>query len=142
MREPSQARKRTLALHERAIKFSTAVNQLYPEGDMTYPSMVVWRQLIRSADSVSNNLVEAGNGSSDADFLNKLRLALREAKESKACLAKIRLTPLANAQRVVDRGLEDEADQLCAIFSTIITNMSMRLSQTKRPPKRGRKTED
>ena len=65
----------------------------------------------------------------DADFLNKMRIALREAKESKACLMEIRLAPLANAQRVIELNLEDEADQLSAIFSTIITNMERRLAK-------------
>jgi four helix bundle protein len=131
MREPSSARKRTLALHERAIRFSTNVNRSFPETPMNRPSTIVWDQLIRAADSASNNLVEAGNGSSDADFLNKMRIALRETKESKACLQKIRLAPLANAARVTELNLEDEADQLCAIFSTIITNMERRLANEK-----------
>lgn len=103
---------------------------------MNYPSEVVWKQLVRCADSASNNLVEAGNGSSDADFLNKMRLALRELKESKACLTKIIQAPLANARRIAELKLEQEADQLCAIFSTIITNMEIRLAEgTKRRTK-------
>jgi four helix bundle protein len=131
MREPSAARRRTLALHERAIRFSTDVNRSFPEAPMNRPSTIVWDQLIRAADSASNNLVEAGNGSTDAYFLNKMRIALREAKESKACLQKIRMAPLANASRVIDLNLEGEADQLCAIFSTIITNMERRMANEK-----------
>ena len=99
---------------------------------MNRPSQVVWDQLVRASDSASNNLVEAGNGSTDADFLHKMRIALREAKESKVCLQKIRLAPLANADRVTQLNLEDEADQLCAIFSTIITNMERRLANEKK----------
>lgn len=132
MKEPSEARKRTQALHERAIRFSTQVNQSYPEARMNYPSEIVWGQLIRAADGTSNNLIEADNGSTDADFLNKMRIALREAKESKACLAKICQAPLANATRVAELGLEREADELCAIFSTIITNMELRLAEGKK----------
>lgn len=131
MKEPSEARKRTQALHERAIRFSTNINRLYPLEPVNYPSEVVWRQLVRAADSTSNNLVEADNGSTHADFLNKMRLALREAKESKTCLTKVRLAPLANASRVIELGLEQEADELCAIFSTIITNMEIRLGQQR-----------
>jgi four helix bundle protein len=131
MKEPSPARKRTDALHARAIKFATDVNQLYPNEEMNYPSRIVWEQLVRAADSTSNNLIEAGNGSSDADFLNKLRLALREAKESRACLTKIRLAPLQNAQGVIERGLEQEADELCAIFATIIINMELRIAEER-----------
>lgn len=91
MREPSESRKRTLALQDRALRFSNNINQSYPSGDMNYPSQVVWEQLVRAGDSTSNNLIEAGDGSTDADFLHKLRTALREAKESKACLRKIRM---------------------------------------------------
>lgn len=132
MKEPSEARKRTIALQERAIRFSTNINRLYPEGPINYPSEIVWGQLVRAADGASNNLVEADNGSPDADFLNKMRTALREAKESKACLAKICQAPLENAARVRELGLAQEADELCAIFSTIITNMERRLAAGRR----------
>jgi four helix bundle protein len=138
MREPSEARKRKLALQARAIRFSNQINQTYPSQPMNYPSEVVWEQLIRSGDSASNNLVEAGDGGSDADFLHKMRTALREARESKTCLAKIRLGPLANAARVKELGLEQEADELCAIFSTIITNMEKRLAREKEDKRRRR----
>jgi four helix bundle protein len=53
---------------------------------MNRPSEIVWDQLVRAADSTSSNLVEAGNGSTDADFLNKMRLALRERRNRRpAC---------------------------------------------------------
>jgi four helix bundle protein len=93
---------------------------------------VVWRQLVRAGDGASNNLIEAGDGCTDADFLHRMRTALREAKESKACLQKIRLAPLANAARVAELGLEQEADELCAIYATIIMNMQKRLAREKR----------
>ena len=99
---------------------------------MDFPSEVVWKQLVRAADSVSNNLVEAGNGSTDADFLNKMRLTLREAQESHACLQKIRRGPLANAEAVAELTLEDEANQLWAIFTAMIANMSLRLADERR----------
>ena len=103
---------------------------------MDFPSEVVWKQLVRAADSVSNNLVEAGNGSTDADFLNKMRLTLREAQESHACLQKIRRGPLANAEAVAELTLEDEANQLCAIFTAIIADMSLRLADERQQRER------
>ena len=139
MRELSAARKRTLALQERAIRFSTNVNQSYPQSGMSYPSEVVWAQLIRAADSSSNNLVEADSGSTDADFLNRMRIALREAKESHTCLRKIRLGPLENAQRVIGLGLEQEADELAAIFASIIMNMEKRLANERAGSRRPRR---
>lgn len=94
MKEPSRARKRTLALQERAIRFSTGVNQSYPTGPVDYSS--------------------------------------EQAKESKACLRKIHLGPLHNATRVAALGLEQEADELCAIFATIITNVEKRLDRGRK----------
>jgi four helix bundle protein len=131
MKEPSESRKRILALHDRAIRFSNNINQSYPDGSINHPSRVVWDQLVRAGDGVSNNLVEADAASSDADFLNKMRIALREAKESKACLAKIRMGPLANATCIAGLGLEQEADELSAIYATIIMNMAKRLAREK-----------
>jgi four helix bundle protein len=129
MKQPSEARRRTEALQERAIVFSTNVNQSYPTCRLAPPAETVWGQLVRAADSTSNNLVEADNGSSDPDFLNKMRLALREAKESRTCLRKIRLASMPNAARVIELGLEREADELAAIFATIIKNMERRLER-------------
>jgi four helix bundle protein len=84
MKEPSPKRKRTLALQERAILFSVNVNGCCPECFSNQPSKVVWGQLVRAGDSTSNNLVEADDAVSDADFLNKMGTALKEAKESRA----------------------------------------------------------
>jgi four helix bundle protein len=106
---------------------------------MPIPSTVVWRQLVRAADSTSNNLVEAEGASSDADFISKMRIALREAKESRTCLRKLRLGQLANAQAVIDRNLEQEADELAAIFATIIIKVERRLAENVAPGRRKRR---
>lgn len=129
MKEPSAKRQRTIALQERAIRFSTGVNSCCPPQFSNLPSKVVWNQLVRSADSVSNNLIEADSASSEADFLNKIGIALREAKESRASLTKLRLGGLDGYTKTADLKLESEADQLAAIFSTIILNMRLRLEE-------------
>jgi four helix bundle protein len=131
MKELSPKRKRTLALHERAIRFSVNVNACCPEYFSNVPSKTVWSQLVRAADSASNNLVEADDAVSDADFLNKMGIALREAKESRTALMKLRLGNLDNYQKTARLKLESEATQLTAIFSTIIRNMEARLQRER-----------
>ena len=129
MNELSPKRKRTLALHDRALRFSNAVNISCPNNFSNLPSRRVWDQLVRAADGASNNLIEADDASSDADFLSKMRIALREAKESRAALIKIRMGSLDHHQAVSDRGLESEAGQLAAIYAAIIRNMRIRLER-------------
>lgn len=139
MKEPSAKRKRTLALHDRAIQFSVNVNECCPKHFSDEPSKIVWGQLVRAADGTSNNLVEADDGVSDADFLNKMGTALKEAKESRAELVKLRLSSLDNYAKTAKLGLESEATQLAAIFATIIRNMRARLEREKEERKRRKK---
>lgn len=127
MTGPSEARQRTLDLQARALRFSAGVNALCPKKFSDLPSTVVWGQLIRAADSVSNNLLEADDASSTADFVHKMKLALREAKESKQCLAKLRMGSLDGSGASVD--LEREAGELSAIFATIALNVARRLER-------------
>jgi four helix bundle protein len=133
MKQPSEKRKRTLALHDRAIRFSTDVNLCCPEQFSNIPSRRVWDQLVRAADGTSNNLIEADDASSEADFLSKMGIALREAKESRACLVKIRLAGLDHCRMIAERNLESEAAQLAAVFAAIIRNMKHRLELEGRP---------
>ena len=139
MKEPSEKRKRTLALHDRALRFSVGVNVCCPQRFSNLPSSTVWGQLVRAADSVSNNLIEADDATSEADFLSKMGIALREVKESRAALIKLRLGNLDHCQCTADRELESEASQLAAIFATIILNMRLRLDEERRTGTKRRK---
>lgn len=134
MKEPSEARKRTLALQERALVFSTGVNMACPRHFTSVPSATIWRQLVRAADSVSSNLVEADDASSSADFLYKIQLTLRETKEARQCLAKLRLAKLDAWEPA--RNLEDEAGDLAAIFATIAIKVAGRLERESTPRRR------
>jgi four helix bundle protein len=140
MKEPSAKRKRTLALHERALLFTNSVNTACPIYFTNKPSTRAWDQLVRAGDGTSNNLIEADAASSDADFLSKMGIALREAKESRAELAKIRMGRLDNHAITEQRELESEADQLSRIYATIILNMRLRLDEEKRKKRRRGRT--
>jgi four helix bundle protein len=134
MKPPSEARKRTLALQERALLFSTGVNKACPTHFATVPGATIWRQLVRAADSVSSNLIEADDASSTADFLYKIQLTLRETKESRQCLVKLRLAQLDGWQALAN--LEDEAGQLSSIFATIAIKVASRLERESRARRR------
>ena len=119
--------------------FSVNVNACCPGHFSNVPSKIVWGQLVRAADSTSNNLVEADDAVSDADFLNKMGIAVREVKEARTELMKLRLGNLDNYHKTTQLGLESEATQLTAIFSTIIRNMRWRLEEQRSKGKGGSK---
>jgi hypothetical protein len=66
-------------------------------------------------------------------------IALREAKESRAELAKIRIGHLDHHEMSEARGLESEASQLSAIYATIILNMRTRLDRESHGKQASRK---
>jgi four helix bundle protein len=117
----AQDRERILALHQRSFDFTCGVIDAYPKRPgVDDPSRLIWRQLIKAASSATFNLEEADAASSDNDFLAKMRIALREAKESHVGIRIVVRCQLAGWQQL--QGFQDEARQLAAIFGKIIVN--------------------
>jgi len=103
-------------------------------------SRALWRQLVRAAPSAAANLEEADEASSDADFISKMKIALRETKESRKWLRFITACKLQNHDRL--GSLEDEARQLAAIFATIVINVKKRLATEKAKRRQGKAKAD
>jgi four helix bundle protein len=87
------------------------------------------RQLVRAATSVGANLEEAKAGQNRADFHAKLRIALKEARESHYWLRLIAATGDARIRERVSP-LAEEANSLVAILTTISKKASQPLLST------------
>src|SRR5437660_12287854 len=74
-------------------------------------------QLVSSSSSIGANLEEAKAGQSKADFHAKLRIALKEARESHYWLRFIAASGVVRTQRI--DSLLDEANQIVADFTSI-----------------------
>jgi four helix bundle protein len=97
--DPSPQRQRTLALQKRSFDLSCQVVKAYPKNQqLDEPSRIIWRQLIKAVTSSTFNLEEADAASSDADFLSKMRIALREAKETRVAIRLLMACELAGAR--------------------------------------------
>ena len=75
------------------------------------------RQLMRAATSVGANLEEADAGQSRADFLSKLSISLKEAREA---LYWLRLLRATNKLDATADALIHESDRIVAVLTTII----------------------
>jgi four helix bundle protein len=74
-------------------------------------------QLVRASTSVGSNLEEAKAGQSKADFHSKLRIALKEARESHYWLRLLAESGMIPRQRIAP--LLQEANEIVAILTTI-----------------------
>jgi four helix bundle protein len=79
-------------------------------------------QLLRSATSIGSNLEEAKAGQSRADFVSKVRISLKEARESHYWLRLFEATGLVPFARI--NPLVREANEIVAILTTIVKKAS------------------
>jgi four helix bundle protein len=139
-RTKSPERERTEKLQERTFLFAKAILDLCPRYYADDPSRTIWRQLIRAAPSASGNLDEADEASSVDDFVYKMKIVLRETKESRRWLRFISRCKLQHHDRLAD--LADEARQLGSIFATIVRNMERRLEAERAQKARRQQTDN
>lgn len=116
-------------LLERVLNFGVRIIKLVNKLPKTPAGFKVGSQLVGSATSIGANTEEAQDASSKPDFISKMSIALREAKESKFWLKLIKKSELLLVEQV-DPELK-EVDELCAIYSTIVKKAKLNLSNVK-----------
>lgn len=104
---------------ERAFAFAVRVVKLCQTLDARPGTpRTLSNQLLRSATSVGANLQEAKGGQSRADFLSKVSIALKEARETHYWLRLLVAADITPSNQLSP--LLDEANQLVAILTTIV----------------------
>ena len=101
----------------KSYAFAVRVVRLYQHLVATKKEFVLSKQLLRSGTSIGANVEEAIGGQSRADFLSKIGIAYKEARETSYWLRLLKDTDyLAEAEF---RSIHDDAEELCRIISAI-----------------------
>ena len=74
-------------LSERLLKFAIDIIVFLRKLPNTEEYLIIKRQLIKSSTSSGANYEESQGASSKADFTNKVRISLKEMRESNYCLS-------------------------------------------------------
>lgn len=107
-------------LEERLIKFSVEIISVADHSlENSFAANHMCKQLIRSATAAALNYGEAQGAESHRDFLHKMRIALKELRESMVNLKIQRGADLIKNRNAVDQ-LIDENNQLISIFVSSI----------------------
>lgn len=102
-------------LEERLINYSVLVVELVNKMPNTKAGNHLSGQLVRSGTSVSLNYGEAQSGESRKDFIHKMKVVLKELRESFVCLKIIHRTKLFETEAIVNK-LLTESNELISIF--------------------------
>ena len=111
-------------LAQRLFNFSINCLKLTSKLPNTPEFNVIRHQLAKSATSCGANYEEAQSGSTKADFAHKIRITLREMRESNFWLRTIQSfsNEFYNSDNLKD--LIDESNQLRKILATILNKMT------------------
>ena len=114
-------------LAERTVDYGLAAIDYCENLPRTFSGRHIADQLLRSATSVAANYAEASEAESPADFVHKLKLALKELKESRVWLL---FASRIDASRSVE-ALRQESHELMLMISSSITTALRRAQQAK-----------
>jgi four helix bundle protein len=116
-RSPTDIQQRTFDFAKRVVKLVDVLPR-------TLAATEIGRQMLRSGTSVGANVQEADAAESRSDFIHKLSIALKEARETRYWLALVDSTVLSNNPEV--QALIQESTELTKILFTIIANARKR----------------
>ncbi len=108
-------------LENRLIEFAANIIGVSKHVDKSFAAEHLSRQLIRSATSVALNYGEARAGESTRDYLHRMKICLKELRESYVNLKIQRQSKIIANQNLIEN-LPDENIQLISIFVVSIKN--------------------
>ena len=108
-------------IKERSFEFAVRIVKLCQELENTPGTpRTLANQLIRSGTSIGANIEEANGSQSKADFIAKMYISCKEAREAHYWLRLLVRTNIISDKKL--SSLLDEANQLVAILTTIVKN--------------------
>lgn len=102
----------------RSMDYSLRIIQFYREIEKDNVGQILGKQLLRSGTSIGANVHEAQGGQSKADFISKISIAHKEAREAFYWLSLMEEAKITSADKT--SFLKDETGQLIKILSSIL----------------------
>ena len=110
---------------QRLLKFGVAVIRLASKFPRTPAGFAIANQLIKSATSIGANFVEAQDASSARDFVQKLSIALREARETIYWLQIVKMSGLVS-ETLLTESIK-EGNEIIAVLVTSVKSSKLKL---------------
>jgi len=105
-------------LEERTLRFAKEVIEFVNALPKTMANIEIMKQIIRSSGSVGANYIEANEALSKKDFIMRVKICRKEAKESRYWLKLIKVKGEDAEKR--KQSLISEATELMKIFGSIV----------------------
>ena len=114
-----------LELENRLVDFAVRIINVVEALPSTKAGNHIAGQLIRSGTAAASNYGEAQSAESRKDFLHKMKISLKELRETSIWLKIIERKPLCEVGRLA--GIISECDELIAIFVSSVKTAEQKL---------------
>ncbi len=114
-------------LQEKSFAFAVRIVKLYKFLCEDQKEYVLSKQVLRSGTSIGANIEEGIGGQSDKDFLSKLSISYKEARETVYWLKLLFATDYLTKEQA--DSLLFDAEELCKILSKIIITTKSKLAK-------------
>jgi len=118
-------KKQVYDLEERLLEYSVRIIKLVEKIPNTRAGIHVSGQLLRSGTSPYPNHGEAQAAESPKDFIHKMRISLKELRETERWLKLVRRVPLISKPELLEEILK-ETEELIRIFVSSIRTAEKR----------------
>jgi len=114
-------------LQDKSFAFAVKIINLYKYLCDEKKEFVLSKQILRCGTSIGANIEEAIGGQSDKDFLSKLSIAYKEARETIYWLKLLLVTNYIEEKQA--ESILYEANEICKILAKIKITTTTKLSQ-------------
>ena len=105
-------------IQERTFRFGVRIIKFVDKLPHTLSAAEIGKQLLRSGTSIAANMEEANGAESKSDFIHKVSIAYKEARETRLWLGLIKAAILPDAAEVTE--LHIECDEIVRILFAIL----------------------
>lgn len=123
----SEEEKNSAKVEDLAYDFACRMTRLfqYLTEDADYKEFIISKQIIRSGTSIGANMNEAKHPQSDADFLSKANIALKEARETEFWLNLLHDNGYISNEQF--SSLNNDLSRILRILVTIVGKVKKRI---------------
>ena len=110
-------------IQDRTFDFAVQIIELYKYLQFEKKEFVLSKQVLRSGTSIGANIEEANSAQSKKDFISKVSISLREARETNYWLRLLKRTGYIKKSELIN-----ESQELMKILGSIIVNTKKNMS--------------
>ena len=108
-------------VQEKSFQFAVRIINLYKHLTTVKKEFILSKQILRSGTSIGANIEESIGGRSDKEFLFKLEISYKEARETIYWLKLLKATDYISANEF--ESIDTEAEEICKILAKIIITL-------------------